>query len=679
MNKKEKSDSVSREKKVKRVKTHHSRPNVLSLAPVNIDCFHLEEQEAADDCYLKFRDTCDKIRGHFHSILLAKKGKGNEHSIAKHRADICMLIMRLKKLNRLDKHQWKKSRDAVNERKQKVDALNLQFQNLLYEVTHLQKEVTKCLEFRSKDEEIELVTVEEFYRDAPESISRPEITKHDAHELTMARLTWELEQRKRFAVKLKEAEVTKEEYIQKIEKLREQLSNILPTLQSIIETAEPLESKLGMQFQASHLKHQIAKFLPTPLYILYVEACAYKEVCDKKIEIAVEGNTDEAKVLQMKTEDLSEESGESDQEDTSEMNMHRHSVSSRKEDTRKDILKKHPMSVYLTVESEEAKISLEFFYLFHLHIVTVCVKSITPQVTSSELVGDLMKLDSFLNSLFPGDTGRKTPNVSNWYQLRKFGYEDTPFTNQTTGWPYLWTQQIAGIDFLSISTEGSVCTQNNPKVTSLFMEGAINAIRSRLIARCQLSHQIASIDQRTNIPPKFAALYPLNISSQLKKWSPVDWKEIMNYVNFKELQELNVVNEDAMVFNAEIQRGSAILLVTVTIPPDYPVKTPVFLLQLNWKGCYTAVSSLALRELEEEINVHFIETLPEEYQENLLICQMYHLIVCFDVFLETEYSGDSFEGPPEFMREKVVARSARGRSHSRPYKCVSSQGIFTFR
>jgi THO complex subunit 5 len=33
--------------------------------------------------------------------------------------------------------------------KQKVDVLHLQLQNLLYEVMHLQKEISKCLEFKS--------------------------------------------------------------------------------------------------------------------------------------------------------------------------------------------------------------------------------------------------------------------------------------------------------------------------------------------------------------------------------------------------------------------------------------------------------------------------------------------------------------------------------------------------
>lgn len=50
---------------------------------------------------------------------------------------------------------------------------------------------------RSKHEEIDLVTEEEFYKEAPQEISRPQLTKNDNHQLTLARLDWELEQRKR--------------------------------------------------------------------------------------------------------------------------------------------------------------------------------------------------------------------------------------------------------------------------------------------------------------------------------------------------------------------------------------------------------------------------------------------------------------------------------------------------
>lgn len=41
------------------------------------------------------------------------------------------------------------------------------------------------------------MTEEEFYKEAPQEISRPQLTKNDTHQLTLARLDWELEQRKR--------------------------------------------------------------------------------------------------------------------------------------------------------------------------------------------------------------------------------------------------------------------------------------------------------------------------------------------------------------------------------------------------------------------------------------------------------------------------------------------------
>lgn len=82
-------------------------------------------------------------------------------------------LVALKKLNRLEKVRTRSGRDALHKEKQRVDTTHLLLQNLLYEADHLNKEVTKCLQFKSKDEEIELVPLEDFYRDAPEEVSRP--------------------------------------------------------------------------------------------------------------------------------------------------------------------------------------------------------------------------------------------------------------------------------------------------------------------------------------------------------------------------------------------------------------------------------------------------------------------------------------------------------------------------
>ena len=45
-------------------------------------------------------------------------------------------------------HRLKMARDGTNMAKQSMDSFNLSLQNLLYEVLHLKKEVTKCVNFK---------------------------------------------------------------------------------------------------------------------------------------------------------------------------------------------------------------------------------------------------------------------------------------------------------------------------------------------------------------------------------------------------------------------------------------------------------------------------------------------------------------------------------------------------
>ena len=65
------------------------------------------------------------------------------------------------------------ARERTAEARQGVDGVTLQLQNLLYEVAHLKKEVRRCLDFQSADQEIDLVPLEQFYKEAPESICCP--------------------------------------------------------------------------------------------------------------------------------------------------------------------------------------------------------------------------------------------------------------------------------------------------------------------------------------------------------------------------------------------------------------------------------------------------------------------------------------------------------------------------
>lgn len=50
--------------------------------------------------------------------------------------------------------------------------------------------------FSAGDEDLDLVSVDEFYKTAPETITKPEVTKDNEHELYKQRLLWEVDMRK---------------------------------------------------------------------------------------------------------------------------------------------------------------------------------------------------------------------------------------------------------------------------------------------------------------------------------------------------------------------------------------------------------------------------------------------------------------------------------------------------
>ena len=148
--------------------------------------------------YELYKYTCQEMQRLMAEIqdLKSQGDKDVAVEIEDQRIQSCVHFMTLKKLNRLAHIRLKKGRDQTHEAMQKVDAYHLQLQNLLYEVMHLQKEITKCLEFKLKHEETDLVSLEEFYKEAPPDISKAEVTMGDPHQQTLAHLDWDWSSKK---------------------------------------------------------------------------------------------------------------------------------------------------------------------------------------------------------------------------------------------------------------------------------------------------------------------------------------------------------------------------------------------------------------------------------------------------------------------------------------------------
>lgn len=63
--------------------------------------------------------------------------------------------------------------------------------------------------------------------------------------------------------------------------------------------------------------------------------------------------------------------------------------------------------------------------------------------------------------------------------------------------------------------------------------------------------------------------------------------------------------------------------------------------------------------MEEEVNIYYEELRKEKSEDQILTNQLQRLLMCFDVYLESEAHCTESEGPVEISKEKVFARAAR--------------------
>ncbi|KAJ8679912.1 hypothetical protein QAD02_015699 [Eretmocerus hayati] len=630
-----------------------------------------EEEEAqkrsSDKDAQNFYATCDKIRQNMGSIAKIKTSGDTDakDKIRELQVDTALAFIELKKLNRMEKFRTKFSRDSLITAKSNVDNKHLQLQNLMYEVIHLKKEVMKCLQFKSKDEGIPLVSEEEFYKDAPESISRPEVTKNDPHQKRLARLEWELTQRKELAKLCDNLGENKKEVAANIESQQSRLDNLAPQLRSILEASKPLQESLGLPLAKLKLEHEKAALLSSPLYILYAKASAYRDACDSTLLVSVEGDEEEAKRSfgqdggqESDSENEGQPENVSEEAHVHKKRHHRISKEARQEEKKLKLLQKHPLSVKIIVSfKNDTKLKLQFYYLTTLKLVTVESDLLTVNLGGIS-VGDMLVSESVLRELYPGDTGLESPNPANSYQLAK--QKLGSFASLGLGIPYKWAQRMAGLHFIPVDARDQKSVNHDSSQDSV--ESVLKEIRRRVKARLELCEEIRQLESG-NLPSLTGTLDPIpqKVSTILHKFTISSWKNFCSIFSNFDKESLNSITSSDIFYEAILRRGTSDLIAFIAIKPDYPKVSSLF--RICIKSSVTP-SIDALREIEREVNVMW-EKPP------LLSAQLQRLHACFDIFLETE---------DVVPREKIFFHQVRGRTRSRPYKYVEiGGGIFTQR
>ncbi|XP_032517733.2 THO complex subunit 5 homolog [Danaus plexippus] len=678
-------------KKRRKLTTTSSSDNNTKQTPVDIykKVVEFEEAEAqlrsADKDAALFKKICQDVRQLFAEIAELKEKATDEakEKINVKRVEASLHLVALKKLNRLEKVRTRAGREALHKEKQRVDSTHLLLQNLLYEADHLNKEVTKCLQFKSKDEEIELIPLEEFYKEAPSEISRPEVTKADEHQLQLARLEWELRQRRELAGACSELVASKECVAAAIAAARSRLDALSPHLKDVLKATKPLQECLALRLDEKRDETRAASLLPPPLFLLYANASAYSDALGaSNVVVGISGDEDEAKRLDqlsnVESELVVSNDSDSDQENNYEeprdkkKRHHRGTKISREEKAeakKKEVLKRHPLNVKVTVKIPDGTaLNLIFSYMVHLKIIVVKNTLDLFKPITGVSAADVLNGDCILNELYIGDNGNDSPHPATTYLLNAAGIvEDFHYFIPEVGRPYIWAQRMCGLDFMAVTGEEkkSNIIQPSQSLSVVSVENFIFTLKKRLKSRVELMKELQDLESGKIIPEKGVGC-PLRLSGSLTQWQSVGWNEYSQSTSTSFLISEGQVNPENMLYRAIITRQSAKLVALVAVSSDYPKKAPLFSLTLHWNGTHTAGTNDDIRDIERIINTNWTN----DGNKSTLTAQMTKLLTCLDILLETT-------GSSEFPPDKVMFQSVRGRNRMKPYRFIKQgTGVF---
>lgn len=678
------------------------------------------EQRTEEEDQTTMAATTKHIRTLMKEIndLKVQKPENYANEIDERRIQVLMLMLSLRRLSRVQKVRVRDARERTAEARQGVDGVTLQLQNLLYEVAHLKKEVRRCLDFQSADQEIDLVPLEQFYIEAPETISRPTETVENPHKQHLARLQWELEQRRDQTQLFDKLTQEKEAVGETINEHERKLASLAPRINAILEATRPLQESLGLRLDAKKEQQRIVQLLPSPLYTLWVQASAYGEAFDSNIKVEVLGDIEAAKKKNTKEDELK---GENLSDSDNDQEQHEDSLSRKKRSRKvqkvettedadygaKQILGMHPLYVKVTISTKEGNsVVIVFYYIRSLRIVTAKCSVHLQEKTKSALT-DVISGDTLLNCLFLDDLGITSPNPANFYQLSRSQIYLSEHLGMT-GRPYKWAQTLAGLSFANADlhaadgedsqdsgTGGSTFTTSQRadsdavvwQDSAEHMPNTISAIRRRLQARLALHNQLLNLESANStssiaLPAELLKQhFPGKICTDLKSWRPMTWADYEAAPCTQLFRDARIVTSHHMFFTAMFERKNVRLEVIVAVSPDHPTTVPVTSLCLHWDGEHHASNNPQLRQMEKEVNVHWDELAPTRTERlQLLPLILYRLAVCMDVYTEAYCAHVEAKGSDaHFHKEKIFFRPARGPDRAFPFKYHPKLGVFSQR
>ncbi|XP_060653205.1 LOW QUALITY PROTEIN: THO complex subunit 5 [Drosophila nasuta] len=607
--------------------------------------------------FLKLKEAMDEIL----------ELKNNGHVFEVKQSSAALMFVALKHSNREVKRNIKSGRDELHLEKSKVDLSRLHLQNLLYEVSHLKKEIVRCQKFKSRDSYLELLSDKEYsnkFCNGSEDISN--MTDHKTQ---LYRLECELKLRKELDNQYSGLLTSKQELLQDNLNQTQRYLSFAPALRTLLDSTKPLHDALQLSLDVEWKLSSIVKYLPRALYILYLNLESLQRANDKLLikseVVGFESDVQMQGLLSEQDMSLTERRYFTEVNNTPE---------SRVNNVLERALKAHPLHIRLVMENPDKSYELVLLVRYWGLLKCTTVRAELNSVTPSNVQGDSSMLQNLLGHLFPDDLGNEipVPGIEHELQNLKFSTEECmEYLNQNGfGKPYCWLQSMC-----------SIATVNKKKIFRHELNlhkwtlDVFNRISKRWQSLMRLTQQVRGLTYKDiDLYSLKENIYPEGLSCSLVQWTVISTEEF-NIQNSDLITNLPTENGITYTsYRAVIVRGSAKMECFIRIPSNYPMEIPLWILSVHWNGRRTAMNSSAIKMMEFWTN----SLRPEHLEKNhrLLYAQLFRTIYSFDIFLETE---GSMQSTREYNKEKPYISAFTKRIRLRPYRYVTKGSVHTFK
>ncbi|XP_017013591.2 THO complex subunit 5 [Drosophila takahashii] len=600
----------------------------------------------------------EQLQKAIEGIMEAKsKGQSSDEG----RTAATLMFVALKHANREVKHKIKAGRDKLHLEKCKVDLSRLQLQNLLYEVSHLKKEIVRCQKFKSRDTNLELLSETEYASKLPGMENdKGELSSHKQH---LHRLDCELRLRKDLDKQYSALLTSKQELLQDNLSHAQRYISFAPALRTLQGATKPLHDALQLSLDVEWKLSAVVKYLPKPLYILFIILQSLQRASETQPFTAeVVGYESEAQMQELLKEKqyATLHRGQNDKEAAVENGL-------------EDALAPNPLHIRMTIGAAGAnQLILQIRYFELIKCATVWGQ--LNYASNANGQGDTNFVHHLLRHLYANDLGNEIPIPGIQYELRNSDLTSEECVRylkaKDFGKPFCWLQTMC-----SIPTVNTSMLYNHELNLNKNTREIIDRIARRWNSWMRLSQQIRGLTYKDiDLYTLKENIYPAGLSCSLVQWTAITHEEFHSQIS----DILNISSDDKGItyntYRAVIVRGSAKMECFIRIPSNYPLEMPLWILNVHWNGCHTSQNNSAIKMMEFWTNS--LQPKQLEANERILYAQLFRTIYSFDIFLETE---GSMQSTVEYNKEKPYISAFAKRSRSRPYKYIKKGSVYAFK